>query len=994
MRKFYALLFFLFLFQTNAIAQKGEVSAPLYIETSKPVQGSAFSESELIPAGEEYEIYNPRERGISKVVPGKGLPRGGDPVMQRTMGNVPSRAPLFSFNVAETKATPTDPTGVAGPNHYVNAYNSAFSIYDKEGNQLLPPVSLSSIGGEFENESDGDPIVVYDGFADRYVISQLSTSPNSVLIAVSKGPDPVNDGWYTYRFTTPGLGIRRVPDYPKISVWGDGYYITSNKDALSPEDNEVIFVVEREKMLIGEPARVLSFPLPGIKNNGFYSPAGFNARGNENPPLGNAPIVYLQDDAWEGVSEDHLKIWEVNVDWNNPANSSVSESQELGAAEGVSAFRSVFDGGGHRNLAQPEEAGDIDALQAIMMYSTSFRRFETHNSVVMNFVVDVEPTAAKHAAIRWYELRQPPNGGDWSVYQEGTYAPDGSDRFCGSINIDAEGNIGLGYAVVNDSPSNPVFPSLRFTGRYFYDEPGIMTIEEQSIVEGQSPNPDFKYGRYGDYSHLSVDAADGLTFWFNGEYFEGDQRINKVGVFKIQPELDNDLGIVALLEPENATLGSSEEISVSVRNFGELPQSGFEVSYTVDGGEMVTEVFEETIQPGSSVKFTFSETADLSEIGTEYELVVSTELNGDGNMDNDAFTAIVKNLPPVDGGVTSIDAPSSMRLLGGSEAITVTIENLGGMPLQDIPLSYDIGYGPEVREVFEGEIPVGDYAVYTFSETADLSKTGKYTIRARTNLEGDARPSNDETLKNLVNINCIPEGSDCSLGDGLFYFELNGVENDNIRCETGYGDFTGSGIELDRAEEDFSVTVESAWANGDDEQFSMWIDFNDNAVFEDNELLIDSEVITEASTRLSYDFSLPQGAALGQHLLRIRAGDTSFAGDLNDPCNVMGYGTTHDYTVNITDSTLNLEDFILNDAKLYVLNRVNNQIRIVLETTFDEPLQITVFDILGQKMLQNFMEKEEEAYVYNLDMSYAAKGVYLLRVGTGKVGKVQRFIVK
>jgi hypothetical protein len=173
----------------------------------------------------------------------------------------------------------------------------------------------------------------------------------------------------------------------------------------------------------------------------------------------------------------------------------------------------------------------------------------------------------------------------------------------------------------------------------------------------------------------------------------------------------------------------------------------------------------------------------------------------------------------------------------------------------------------------------------------------------------------------------------------------------------------------------------------------LWIDLNDDAVFGDEERVITSEVIPTAGEWYSFDFSIPEDAPLGQHLLRIRAGDVDFDGDLNNPCEVMEYGTTHDYSVSITDSTLDIEDFILNEAELVVVSEENKQFRVIMETDYEETLRITVHNILGQKMLENQVENNGTGYVYELDMSYAARGVYLVRVGTREVGKVKRFIV-
>ncbi len=122
------------------------------------------------------------------------------------------------------------------------------------------------------------------------------------MLAISKGPILL-PGWWVYTFPT-----NTFPDYPKFSVWSDGYYITANKDQGSAGTSQVVFALERDKMLVGNTtAQMIGFPLTGIVTSGFYSPLGFNANGSSLPPAGNAPIVYMQDDAWTGVTTDHLK---------------------------------------------------------------------------------------------------------------------------------------------------------------------------------------------------------------------------------------------------------------------------------------------------------------------------------------------------------------------------------------------------------------------------------------------------------------------------------------------------------------------------------------------------------------------------------------------------------------------------------------------------------------------------------------------------------------
>lgn len=523
--------FALFMFCSfNLLAQKS-LKASSHGTSEYMREIPALSAMDNIVAAKGFgHVAPPKRRGANTIVPGKGFPKGNDPLMQfqKKAPQKQARAPLTSFD-AHVGTVLNDATGAIGINHYVYAFNSGFGILDRSGNVLLPEASLATL---FPGETLGDPVVVYDNFADRFIIMEFSNSPNGFLIAVCKGSDPVNDGWYTYRFNTGTF-----PDYEKLSVWNDGYYITANKDQNAPEANDVVFVVERDEMIAGAAsAQMIGFPLPGAETSGFYSPGGFNATGASLPPIGaKHSIVYLQDDAWAGVTQDHLKVWTTTVDWTTPANSTISTPQEIV----TSPFDSVFNNGSFQNLDEPGSGPDIDALQATMMFMTNYRRFGTHNSVVMNFVVDLNGNDSL-AGIRWYELRQTNDGDPWTIYQEGTYAqPDGQSAFCGGIGMDAQGNIGLGYTIV----SSTVYTSLRYTGRLANDPLGTMTVAEQVSADGDSQT-NRSDGRYGDYGQLTIDPLDDTTFWHISEYMKGPSpnvRKSHVVSFKIEPAvIDNE----------------------------------------------------------------------------------------------------------------------------------------------------------------------------------------------------------------------------------------------------------------------------------------------------------------------------------------------------------------------------------------------------------------------------------------------------------------------
>lgn len=968
---------------------------PVAVGSSKALNSQPLSSKVLVAPRTEHEEVNEKRRGTPRVVPGKGYPKTIDAAWQQDMGRIPGKAPMLTFDAVVAFHKPLDPTGAVGPNHYVTAFNSGFAIFDKSGNLLSPSTDLWSIGGEFIDEDLGDPIVQYDSFADRFIIMQFAgcgecisrtDATNGLLIAVSQGPDPVNDGWYTYRFST-----NTFPDYPKLFIWSDGYYITTNQDPTDPTYDEVIYVFERDQMLQGEEAQQISLPLPGAQYSTFLSPAGFNAVGDEAPPKGNTPLIYFQDDSWMGVNMDHLKMWEINVDWDNPMNSEIYESQNLGPSEGVTPFLSSFDGGSFSNLSQPS-GPDIDALQGAIMYPTSYRRFADHNSVVFNFVVDVDPSAVEHAGIRWYELRQDNDGGPWRVHQEGTYAPDFSDRWCGSIGMDKFGNIGLGFTILNDNERNTILPTLAYTGRYAQDPPGVMTIKEEYIAESTVIN---ESSRYGDYSHLSIDPVDGRSFWFVGEYFEGDGRHNGVGVFQIESPNATDVGIVDIVEPKSAGALEGQQVTVIIRNFGQLPQTDIPVILSVDGETLLTETFSGTIEPESQVDFTLESTIELAGNGP-FQFTAETNLEGDELPDNDAYTVTLENLEPNDIGVTVIRSPDSFTPSTISEyppdEVVVTIENFGSVAQSNFEVQYSLNGGAAVTETVTGELQVKEEISYTFNSKPDISAVGVYQISARTLLSTDSDVSNDGIEKTFAHLNCIPVGSDCRFGDGIEDFYLGDIANENIYCTDGYYNFLDISTRLDRSQGTSYVGVSTGFASQDDERFSLWIDFNDNAVFDPNELLIDAEVIPSSNRIYTYQFSIPQDAPLGQHIMRVRAGDTGAlgGGDLNNPCDVMAFGNTQDYTVIIESS---IEESVLKDSDLVISSEDGDLFKVEMTSTYQRPLYITVFNLLGQKLLDYRLERSARGYEYDLDMSYVAPGVYLVRVGTRDEGRVKRIVV-
>ncbi|CAL2088962.1 GEVED domain-containing protein [Tenacibaculum sp. 190524A05c] len=628
--------------QPQKAVWKGKLDYQFVPSIKEQLQNKSFTPATL--GRDDFYGKDKRAKG-NKVVPGKGLPVGLDPLI-----NKQSRAPQkrikstsLTFETTNSTSTPSDPTGAVGRNYYIASWNKAFRIFNKDGTPAMPEASLATL---FPGDTDGDPIVLYDSQADRYIVTEFEDDPNGFHVAISQTNDPINGGWHVYSATSFQTGT--FPDYTKFSIWSDGYYVTANisaSDNAGNTRNGQVWVLERDKMLTGDTsASIQAFSLPGMATNGFYSPQAFNVTDGNLPARGNATIVYMQDDAWAGVTSDHLKLWTINVDWTNSLNSTISAATQIPTAP----FTGVFDGGGFSNLSQPS-GPDIDAMQATIMNQAQFRKFATHNSVVFNFVVNTN-TNDKLAGIRWYELRQSGDDQPWSIYQEGTYtAPENRHAFGASMAMDAAGNIGMGYSSVSSTERI----SLRYTGRFNGDPLNAMTAVEELIVLSTSDNPAV---RYADYSHLTVDPSNNSDFWFVSEYFNNGSRSNMVGVFTLTNPPGADVGVVSIDSPKSGLLTNSEQITVIIKNFGRFDQSNFPVSYRVDGGTTITETYTGTLTQAQTDTFTFSATSNLSALNQTYNIEAFTELPTDANNVNNSTTAQVFNglvtCTPTAGGCT------------------------------------------------------------------------------------------------------------------------------------------------------------------------------------------------------------------------------------------------------------------------------------------------------------------------------------------------------
>lgn len=585
-----------------------------------------------------------------------------DPLIE-LQANTPLRAdegfPTPLINIAGqgyTGVNPPDTVGDVGPNHYIQSINDSggavVQIYDKTGTPIGSPFAMDSMGTGSCANGLGDPIVLYDRQADRWLLQEFSSSGNYMCFYISQTADPTAGGWYHYGFQAPSF-----PDYPHFGVWEDAYYGTANESAGS-----AVYAFDRVNMLAGATARPMQrFTVPGLAGYGFQAATPADLDGADPVPPGAPGIImrHNDDEAHSGSPDpgaDTLEMWEFDVDWNTPANSTLTQLPDVT----ITDFNSWFiDYSTFYSVPQPGSSNRLDPIREVVLHRLQYRNFGTYQSLV-----GVLPTNAYtatsgsnvSAALRWFELRR--TGGAWQLYQEGTFTTPASteNRFVGSIAMDQSGNIAMGYSIT-DTGAAQISPSLRYTGRLESDPAGVMTQIETQQVTGSGAGS----GRWGDYASINVDPADDCTFWFTSEYQNGGGWATQITNFRFDA-----CGCELVIAPPVAAAAATAPnvITVSWNDSAEPTISEYLVYRSRTSGgpyDLVATIPDSSPGTGGGAGYQWLDT-DVSG-GIDYFYVVRSS-DGDTcrSADSNQATATatgVCTLPPLFGGVVSVTNPQT-----------------------------------------------------------------------------------------------------------------------------------------------------------------------------------------------------------------------------------------------------------------------------------------------------------------------------------------------
>jgi hypothetical protein len=638
------------------------------------------------------------------------LPKYGDPLvsLKNTTNadqNGPELTPGLNFDgMLDTDGvTPPDPTGDIGLNHYIQMVNisggARFQIWNKQGQSVYGPAATSTIWSQVQSSSIGDPIIQYDHDAQRWLMMEMQGfGENQLLVAMSNSSDPTG-GWKVWRIQCQGF-----PDYPKLYVWKNAYFITVNEIVNGNECSG--YALDKAAMLNGTSnISTYRFVMPNFNAIQYQPATGADWEGGPPPPAGSPGLIFrVYDDAWDGGA-DQIQMWQINVDWANQSSNFAFGPIKFPVAPFET--RVCYGSGLFDCIEQPNTSQRLTALENIIMYRAPYRNFGTHESVVLNHVTDVSTQVGDggDAAVRWYEFRKNSGEPNWYVYQQGTYAPDANNRFTGTLTLDEQGNIGLGYSVV----SNITFPGIRFTGRRKSDPLGQMSVQEYNLVSGGKSHQD---ERWGDYSSMAIDPVDGKTFWFTGEYQPANKNWGtRIGTFQIRRDT-YDITPIQLIAPVNASVLENQAVTAKIQNGGLVVADNCFADLYVDNVLLSSEAINVTIPVNGEITHTFQPLLTWIDINEIKKIRVVTRWDKDQFVQNDTLKASIKKLTSFDaafGGFVGLP-----NLICASDFdLKMILRNASGLPLDSAQIRWKLNQLPFTTQKWYGHLLPGQQDTVT-----------------------------------------------------------------------------------------------------------------------------------------------------------------------------------------------------------------------------------------------------------------------------------------
>ncbi len=585
------------------------------------------------------------------------------------------------MSIADTPGyLPPDTEGVVGWDTvnsrlvYIQVVNTNFAMYDSAGAQIQVPTATNTLWSGMAGsppckiDNDGDAILMYDQFAQRWVLTQFAvTNPDiSVCFAVSTTSDPQGT-YYLYE-----LVAQRFPDYYKLGIWPDpinnAYFMGTNSGAQTQYD---VYAIDRASLLAGTPPSAAQFFQSYVN---LMLPA--DVEGPDLPPSGFPGLYYTIRDGGEAYfgspPNDSIDIYEFHVDWGTPANSTYTLVKSFAPPEITDFIWTVCGFFASNCLPQPGTSATIDSASWWPMQRLVYRNFGSYEALVGTWTVDTLATG-DHAAPRWFDVRR--KSGVWKVYQEGTHSPDGAHRWMPSIAMDAGGNIAIGYSVVD--AGNTIYPSIRYATRLASELVGTLQAEASMMVGGGSQTS--TSGRWGDYSSMELDPTDDCTFWYTTEYVQTNGTApwrTRIGSFNLASDCTATTFTLYTDPPSNSVCQGTDAVyEVAV---GQVNGYASNVTLSTTGAPAGATVAFSTnpVTPAGLSTMTIGNTAGVIPGSYQFDVVGTATFAKSNRVTLDVLAAI-SGTPPLQqptNGATGVSTKPTFQWQADTNATQYTIQ--------------------------------------------------------------------------------------------------------------------------------------------------------------------------------------------------------------------------------------------------------------------------------------------------------------------------------
>ena len=442
---------------------------------------------------------------------GQHISNRRDPVVQTEVLAPVSTTNLLSFDgITDAQGgsfVPPDTNATVGLTQVVETVNVAYAVYNKTtGAQIMAPTNIQTLyrplGGICATANLSDPVATWDKAAQRWLITMIafnnSFSANGACVAISTTTDATGT-YHLYFFNYKNV----LPDYPKLGVWPDAYYLTTDSfPGGGFFTGAESCALDRTNMLLGNTAKSVCFQRPAT--DFALLPADLDGA---TPPPAGAPNYEME----LGTTPTTINLFKFHVDFAVTTNSTFTGPTALT----VGAYTDACAATG-ACIPQPSPGEVLDALGDRLMYRLPYRNFGDHEALVANHSVKGTGTIA--SAVRWYEVRSP--GSSPVVFQSGTMSVSPYSLWMASIGMDKSGDIALGFS----GSSSALDPSIAYVGRVPTDALGKM--ESPRVVLKGTGVQTASFNRWGDYSSMQIDPVDDCTFWYAQEYYKTTGSFN------------------------------------------------------------------------------------------------------------------------------------------------------------------------------------------------------------------------------------------------------------------------------------------------------------------------------------------------------------------------------------------------------------------------------------------------------------------------------------